>query len=1134
VSKLQESFGDSLRSAQLETFLCQEGTLPTLLAFTGEKSPPAIYVWRQGGSTEDGARRGNSTVARPPFGAAGGSSSNLSATLGRGRSGRHAFGGSLGNQGGQPPATSAITDEDASAASAVAAANDAAVDAVIRADGVRFVMDTSPPAEFLDKCVYFLRLRRRRWHRPLGGDGGDELLDDGEQTGTLAVIPEQGYPAGSSEDADARSDGSASPSDQDADPETFASHVLWGEIEANLTCDMHAVFNSVLLPRIARQDWGEANVDEVHNLRQAVDKFFAALPDSNLLTRAAHLRTVSLRISEDVYFSSFVPGARPADPVAQAAAEEIVEDWIETMEEVLREAAEERPGHLKGVSGEEEFWLERQSILAFVTDQLKSQACQGIVGVLVSSQSRVVKRWRCMDACITDASNECKDILRYLDNIRPQMKEVETLCNPEHLSSAIPALLSAARLSSSMLRHVNVQTFVESLFSRLSQRVSQNLIAFLSESSQPPEAPGQRLAAAIIGPLGGEKPMAASWPCWLKPAALQPSGATGADAGESAPGELELKAELQDACQRLQQVADVCRLFHDSIGSVLSRRRQPRASAADHGSGSAGHVPDRFSASGSPRVPRASVTASRTLGQNAAGRIRKAGGMRGSKGALSLASVASAFAAAGASAPSRDEGETGLMQAPTGSGSANPTVAEDTFIAIVQLQQRATEAHAVLRPCDRLLRLRRELHGTSMLCKTERLTFDLEQVVALLVALPDCLRRPRDRVVKGRLEAALSTVRHIEAYVPSLLTDGIEQCRSAAQGIQFLRRFKVVEDAPYMSHATDASVALLFRKYAQELEKVQQHYEAQKEAPPVVRGAPPTVGHMMWARQMLARIESPLLFFKQRNGRLGCIDAAEASQVFAMYNKLSAALLKYESMWLSQWRTRVQNAASGFCATLLVQHPATRKLLINVDPNVLSLMEEARAMHREGISIPSSTVALLPQGAKYKTFADSLRVILDRYEHLEATIPTLLKPLLAPRFADVMKTFRPGLISLTWEASNIDVYLSRVDQALLALEADATQLRCILDDHVEQAVRELHQLQLSDLHLQGRTSLSIFNGKQWTQNANLFPRESSRQQGRKNMTPEEKERRQRVQLPCLPQLWRTTQLLGTRFYPFCF
>ena len=50
----------------------------------------------------------------------------------------------------------------------------------------------------------------------------------------------------------------------------------------------------------------------------------------------------------------------------------------------------------------------------------------------------------------------------------------------------------------------------------------------------------------------------------------------------------------------------------------------------------------------------------------------------------------------------------------------------------------------------------------------------------------------------------------------------------------------------------------IFHKYGLDLEEVQKLYEKHKHAPPVVRNAPPVAGNIMWARQLLRRIEIPM------------------------------------------------------------------------------------------------------------------------------------------------------------------------------------------------------------------------------------------------------------------------------------
>ena len=55
-----------------------------------------------------------------------------------------------------------------------------------------------------------------------------------------------------------------------------------------------------------------------------------------------------------------------------------------------------------------------------------------------------------------------------------------------------------------------------------------------------------------------------------------------------------------------------------------------------------------------------------------------------------------------------------------------------------------------------------------------------------------------------------------------------------------------------------AKYVVIFQNYGLDLEAVQKLYEQHKHAPPVVRNAPPVAGNIMWARQLLRRIEMPM------------------------------------------------------------------------------------------------------------------------------------------------------------------------------------------------------------------------------------------------------------------------------------
>ena len=52
--------------------------------------------------------------------------------------------------------------------------------------------------------------------------------------------------------------------------------------------------------------------------------------------------------------------------------------------------------------------------------------------------------------------------------------------------------------------------------------------------------------------------------------------------------------------------------------------------------------------------------------------------------------------------------------------------------------------------------------------------------------------------------------------------------------------------------------------------------------PPTDRNAPPTSGNIAWARNLLQRIEAPMLVFKENDA---IMKTAEASSVVRLYNK---------------------------------------------------------------------------------------------------------------------------------------------------------------------------------------------------------------------------------------------------------
>ncbi|NXG83552.1 DYH5 protein, partial [Stercorarius parasiticus] len=116
-----------------------------------------------------------------------------------------------------------------------------------------------------------------------------------------------------------------------------------------------------------------------------------------------------------------------------------------------------------GPRAELDYWKKRQSKFSYLTEQLKSSDVKAVLGVLTAAKSKLLKNWRALDICITDASNEAKDNVKYLYYL-------EKCCGPLYNSDpvsmvdAIPGLINAIKMIQSISQYYNTSEKISSLF----------------------------------------------------------------------------------------------------------------------------------------------------------------------------------------------------------------------------------------------------------------------------------------------------------------------------------------------------------------------------------------------------------------------------------------------------------------------------------------------------------------------------------------------------------------------------------------------------------------------------------------------------------------------------------------------
>lgn len=107
------------------------------------------------------------------------------------------------------------------------------------------------------------------------------------------------------------------------------------------------------------------------------------------------------------------------------------------------------------------------------------------MSALITSKSKIIKKWKLIDTGITDAQNECRDKVKFLESIRRPIDQFYHDATPiSFITTALPNLCSSMRTVESVSRYYARQGYLGLLFTKVTNQLVNICKEYLLESAQ--------------------------------------------------------------------------------------------------------------------------------------------------------------------------------------------------------------------------------------------------------------------------------------------------------------------------------------------------------------------------------------------------------------------------------------------------------------------------------------------------------------------------------------------------------------------------------------------------------------------------------------------------------------------------
>lgn len=266
--------------------------------------------------------------------------------------------------------------------------------------------------------------------------------------------------------------------------------VVFGEVSEHSVKTLNYLVNQIYKPMIDRMDkteWGNCTKEQVKEFTDQMNGFSTELNQA--------LKSLDNRITLPPYpehykndVKNYITSGKQPKGEMFREFHELFTRWSSTIQQALDGADSEKiEGREPHPLQELEFWKQRMRKLTGIAEQIKSKNCKDVLDVLTqytmnpspgdqgnnnvrNDAHTAISSWRSIDLRVTEALNEAKDNVKYLQTLE---KFIEPLYNgtPDEIKETLPALMNSIKMIHTIARYYNTNERMTSLFVKITNQM---------------------------------------------------------------------------------------------------------------------------------------------------------------------------------------------------------------------------------------------------------------------------------------------------------------------------------------------------------------------------------------------------------------------------------------------------------------------------------------------------------------------------------------------------------------------------------------------------------------------------------------------------------------------------------------